>query len=73
MRLKKQLKEQITFLEKSNMLGNTYKSFAAKEAIERTNNLPLKYQVVFKLLLKKHYLVLAIVLQCVIGYYLKKE
>lgn len=71
--LKNIVKCRVNIIEKSNMLGNTYKSFAAKEAIERTNNLPLKYQVVFKLLLKKHYLVLAIVLQCVIGYYLKKE
>ena len=71
--LKNIAKCRVNIIEKSNMLGNTYKDFAAKEAIERTNNLPLKYQVVFKLLLRKHYLALAIVLQCVIEYYLKKE
>ena len=66
--LKNIAKCRVNIIEKSNMLGNTYKDFAAKEAIERTNNL-----VVFKLLLRKHYLALAIVLQCVIEYYLKKE
>lgn len=71
--LKNIAKCRVNIIKKCNMIDKVYNNFAAKDSIKKVNNLPLTYQVVFKLLLKNNYLGLAIVLQCVIGHYLKKE